>query len=241
MASGILTGSITWNFDESTGVLTIGGSGELPERTYSMNLPWNKNDVRKLIFEDGVTAIGKAWFNASLMLTEIVFSDSVTSIGLSSSWMDSNGAFYNCTRLEKITFGTGLTTIHAFAFSQCTALKEIYFYGKQPTFVSATLLNSPCYGQFSLGTSSIPVTATVYSSGWASDSVFTGGEDKTTVRGLYTTFNYVKIAVPSSGPTVPVNVSGTWKESTPYVNVNGTWKEVTAVYVNVNGTWKETV
>jgi len=33
------------------------------------------------------------------------------------------------------------------------------------------------------------------------------------------------------------NVSGTWKNATPYVNVSGTWKQA-QVYVNVSGVWK---
>ena len=51
---------------------------------------------------------------------------------------------------------------------------------------------------------------------------------------LYT--HYINLSV--NNPTVPVNISGTWKDSTPYVNVDGTWKAVSAAYVNVDGTWK---
>ena len=239
MASGILTGSITWNLDESTGVLTIGGSGVLSSGASNNVPPWGKGNVTKLIVKDGVTAIGLFWFNETKNMKEIEFSDSVAIIGIEDTWDALQGAFYNCTSLEKITFGTGLTQICSQAFNGCSAVKEIYFKGGQPTLSYATYLYTKYYCQFSLGTSITPVTATVFSNGWASDSVFTGGTFQA-IRGKNTTFNYV-VWIPSSGVEIPVNVSGTWKNATPYVNVNGTWKEVKAVYVNVNGTWKETV
>jgi hypothetical protein len=143
--------------------------------------------------------------------------------------------FAGCTSLCKVIFGKGVTTITRAAFHGCSALREIYFMGGQPTFTSYSAQGvGELYGQFSLVNSSYspPATATVYTTGWGSDDVFT-----TDIRGLYTTFIYEIIKL---NPEIPVNVSGTWKASTPYVNVNGTWKEVTAVYVNVNGTWKET-
>lgn len=240
MASGTLADTnITWDFNESTGVLTLGGTGELPSGNTTNVIPWDKNNVTKLIVKNGVTAIGNSWFNLTLGLKEIVFSDSVARIG-TNNWMASFGAFYGCTSLEKITFGSGLNTISTHAFNACTAVKEIYFKGGQPTFSYASFLSKNYYCQFSLGTINTPVTATVYSNGWASDSVFTGGAADTTIRGKYTTFNYV-VWVPPSGVEIPVNVGGSWKQSTPYVNVNGAWKEVTNAYVNVNGTWKEVV
>lgn len=40
-----------------------------------------------------------------------------------------------------------------------------------------------------------------------------------------------------SGSTLNLNVSGTWKATTPWVNVGGVWKKATA-YTRQGGTWK---
>lgn len=48
----------------------------------------------------------------------------------------------------------------------------------------------------------------------------------------------INLIVDVPAPAIPVNISGTWHDGTPYVNVNGTWKAVSSAYVNVDGTWK---
>ena len=288
MASGT-SGNITWNLDESTGVLTLSGTGAMNDYKSSFTVaPWATTSygykIKSVIINEGVTSIGNYAFYQVTNMTSIVIPNSVTSIGdyafydcmyLTSieipdsvtsigEWAfyacvftslvipDSvtsmgKNAFYNgkftslvigdgitsieiqtfanCKSLTSVVIGKGVTSIGQYAFQNCFGLTSITFLGS-----SAPTLSSY---SFSLGSSSIPVTATVYTKGgWGSDSVFTSS-----VRQSYTTFIYEKLVTAN----VHINVSGTWKESTPYVNVNGTWKEVVGVYVNVNGTWKEAV
>ena len=49
------TGDCTWTFDESTGILTISGNGEM-----GGGMPWYDYDsqIKKVIIQDGVTSIG---------------------------------------------------------------------------------------------------------------------------------------------------------------------------------------
>ena len=266
MASGT-SGNITWNLDESTGVLTLSGSGTMNDYSYesSSRAPWYsyRSSITSIVINSGITSIGNYAFYYQTNATSISIPDSVTSIGeyafyqctsltsvtipngvTSIGYRVFNGckgltsvtipngvtsigedAFYYCTSLTSVTIPDSVTSIGYEAFSYCTSLTSITFEGN-----SAPTLNSI---SFALGNSSRPVTATVYTKGgWGSDDVFT-----TTVRGSYTTFVYEKLVTAN----VHINVSGTWKESTPYVNVNGTWKEVVGVYVNVNGTWKEAI
>ena len=151
------------------------------------------------------------WYSYRSYIKTVTIADGVTSIG--------NYAFNSCAGLTSVTIPNRVTTIGHYAFYNCTDLTSVTFLGARPTLGARS---------FSLGTLSTFVTATLASSGWASDSVFTGD-----VRGSYTTFTYIGLS-----PTIPVNISGTWKDSTPYVNVDGTWKAVSAAYVNVDGTWK---
>lgn len=235
MASGTVSGSsVTWELDD-TGVLTLGGTGSMPNGSALTSPPWTKSKVKKLIVKDGVTVIGNFWFRGTTSLTEIEISDTVTHIGTSNNANVNYGVFAGCTSLRKVIFGKGVTTITRAAFYECSALREIYFMGGQPTFTGYSAGNlGTLYNQFVLVSDSYstPVTATVYTTGWGSDNVFT-----IDIKGSWTTFIYETIKL---NPEIPVNVNGSWKNSTPYVNVNGTWKEVTAVYVNVNGTWKKT-
>lgn len=196
--------------------------------------------LTSVTISDGATSIGRQAFYNCTGLTSITIPDKVTtiydnafynctnltSVTLSKSLTTMNySVFYGCSSLSSITIPASVTSIGSSAFLYCTGITEIKFEGN-----SAPTLNS---SSFQLGSSSTPVTATVYTKGgWGSDDVFTSS-----VKGNYTTFIYEKLA----GAVTHVNVSGTWKESTPYVNVNGTWKEVVGVYVNVNGTWKEAV
>lgn len=248
MASGTWdngdSGSGTWEFDESSATLIISGSGIMPNYTSSTtsSQPWY--DVRqdtKILIITGVTQIGDYSFNDMSNLEEVEIGDSVKYIGNPDASL--GGHVFQQSNLKKIVFGHSVEFIGYQSFWYCSKLVNIYFKGSQPTmggseakFGSNTIY---MYDNFELGTgSSNHVTATVYTTGWGSDEVFTSP-----VRGDYTTFIYETWTPPepeSKSPEIPVNVSGSWKSSTPYVNVDGTWKEVTAVYVNVDGTWKET-
>lgn len=243
-------GSGTWELDESTGTITVSGTGMMPDYTTASDTSWNsyKSSIKHVVITNGITHVGNCNFKEFTKLLTVDIGDSVESIG-NSDGASSGQSFSYCTSLTQITLGHNVNYIAQQTFYNCREVEEIYFKGSAPTmgayvmtFGSTSIYK---YDNFCLATSQTYAnTSNVYTTGWGSDDIFTSGNSS--VRGNFTTFNYLTWTPPepepeSKSPEIPVNVSGTWKASTPYVNVGGTWKEVTNVYVNVNGTWKEVV
>ena len=116
-ASGQCGENVYYTFDESTGLLTVSGEGEM--RSYNLNgTPFYNNSVIKtVVVEDGVTSIGDYAFSGCTGLTSITFPDSVTSIGYC--------AFEDCTGLTSITIPDSVTSIGGSAFESCTGLTSI--------------------------------------------------------------------------------------------------------------------
>ena len=75
--------NVTWNFDKATGTLTISGSGAMEDysgTTYT-NAPWygQKDSINRLVFDEGVTSIGKYAF-CSYSFDEVKISSTVSTI-----------------------------------------------------------------------------------------------------------------------------------------------------------------
>ena len=172
------------------GCLTISGTGVMKDYTSSANLGtlytfttcviesgvttigdyafFGCSSLTSITIPDGVTSIGASAFRGCSSLTSITIPDSVTSIGAYT--------FRDCSSLTSITIPDGVTSIGTYAFYGCYSITSVIFSGSKPTLSTNT---------FALGTSTYSVSATIYSSGWASDSVFTS-----TVIGSYTTLTY---------------------------------------------------
>ncbi|MDE6777514.1 MAG: leucine-rich repeat protein, partial [Oscillospiraceae bacterium] len=109
--------NLTWNFDESTGTLTISGTGAMENRSSYLFRPYYWSDIKEIIIEDGVTTIGDGAFYGCESLIAITIPDSVTTIGAS--------AFYRCESLIAITIPDSVTTIGESAFYGCESLIAI--------------------------------------------------------------------------------------------------------------------
>ena len=96
--SGSLGKSVTWSFDDSTGTITISGTGAIPKYCYlDQKYPaWSgfKDDIKEVVIKKGITSIG-------------------------------NDAFRRCSNLTTVTFPEGLKTIGEYAFDSCSSIKEI--------------------------------------------------------------------------------------------------------------------
>lgn len=108
-----------WSLEED-GILTITGQGEAlwPDATA---VPWRdlRPKIKKVVVEEGVTAIGESAFDLCQSLTEVVLPDGLTSIG--------ELAFSFCDKLTKINLPSSLTTIYHGAFYTCIGLRELTF------------------------------------------------------------------------------------------------------------------
>ena len=117
-ATGGTDGSVTWDYNPSSKVLTFSGSGAIPGYDQSDNRPWrDANGCKTLVIQSGVTGIGTNAFYTFNSLESVTIADSVKTIG--------RCAFQNCGELLTVSMGDGVTSIGSAAFSQCYKLTEV--------------------------------------------------------------------------------------------------------------------
>lgn len=134
-------GPLGWTLTNA-GVLTITGTGDMPDYTPDAGPSWNEymDDINTVIIENGVTDIGDYAFYGSRALT-VYIPDGVTSIGTGAfqnaklvaatipkttvSVKDS--AFQGCENLTSVSICEGVETIGKDAFRACTALGYLDF------------------------------------------------------------------------------------------------------------------
>ena len=112
-----IEGNLTWTLYED-GTLTISGTGAMKSyRNDDSPAVQKKDNVKKVVIEDGVTSIESSVFEGCTGLTSITIPGGVTSIGYA--------AFSGCSSLTSITSPDGVTNIGSFAFDGCSSLTSI--------------------------------------------------------------------------------------------------------------------
>ncbi len=116
---------IRWELSED-GTLTISGTGDMPDYrfVYDTNhgqttAPWysEREKIKKIVIEDGVTSIGKCAFHNCESLTSVTIPNSVTYINFY--------AFKECDSLTSITIPNSVKLIEEEAFSGCSRLTSV--------------------------------------------------------------------------------------------------------------------
>ena len=115
-SSGSCGENVTYTFDESTGTLTISGTGDMENYAYDASPFYNNSDIKSVTIGKGVTSIGDDVFYKCTGLTSVTISDSVTSIG---------SYAFSCTGLTSVTIPNGVTSIGDSAFEECTGLTNV--------------------------------------------------------------------------------------------------------------------
>jgi len=98
-------------------VLTIVGSGEMPDYSGSFPAPWSGEDITFVCVQEGITKIGNNAFNGQSKLVSINIPKGTKTIG--------EYAFYG-TAMLKVYIPCTVTSIGLHAFDSCPDLTDIY-------------------------------------------------------------------------------------------------------------------
>lgn len=130
---------LTWNFDETSGLLTINGTGNMTGWSSVDDVPWHdlSGKITSVSIEEGITSIGERAFTNCSNLTSITIPNSITRIGAF--------AFYGCTSLTSIVIPDAVTMIEDNTFTDCSSLasvdipKNVKSIGKQAFYACSNL------------------------------------------------------------------------------------------------------
>ncbi|MBR5514720.1 MAG: leucine-rich repeat domain-containing protein [Clostridia bacterium] len=153
-SSGICGENVSWSLDEN-GTLTVYGNGEMYDYTKNNSVFYSfRNNIKKVVFEDGVTSVGDYAFYSFTGITSVTFAPSVNEIGRyafngctsvnavyisdMAAWctMDncyngdsplyySHKLFLNNELVTDLVIPEGVEKLSVNAFSNCTALESI--------------------------------------------------------------------------------------------------------------------
>ena len=119
--SGQCSAAVRWELDPAEGILTITGTGAIPDYSCGSPAPWYPARARifNVVLDKSITAIGAYAFAECFALTEVDAKEAaLTAIG--------ECAFLNCDKLETIGFTTGKTiAVGDEAFRECRTLAEL--------------------------------------------------------------------------------------------------------------------
>ena len=114
-AASLPDNDFTWNLG-SDGVLTITGTGEMPEYDWYSS-SFQKSDVKSVVVGEGVTTISSYIFSGAGNLTSVTLPSTLKEIGTE--------AFYKCNLSGDMELPKGLEIIDHRSFSYCNGLKKV--------------------------------------------------------------------------------------------------------------------
>ncbi len=118
MLTGECGEMVTYSLDTDTGVMTISGEGAMDNCGWA-SAPWyyNRNYIKEVVIEEGVTTVGKYAFMKCAQLTKVTMPEGLINI--------KDSAFYYCSNLAEADIPTSVKTIEIGAFNGCGALTKI--------------------------------------------------------------------------------------------------------------------
>ena len=116
-ANGLIGDAFAWQIVD--GVLSICGSGDLPDFTADAPAGWNAyaNEITSLTVNDGITGIGAYCFCGLNQMTQMTLPQEVVYIG--------SHAFSDANKLKAFVMPRSLETIGAYAFENAKALLSV--------------------------------------------------------------------------------------------------------------------
>ncbi len=221
--SGSCGSNVSYTYVESTGTLTISGTGDMESYASSSKTPWSaySSSIKKVVINNGVTSIGESAFSICTGLTSVTIPNSVTSIGEKAFFYCSgltsvtipnsvtsigNSAFYFCSGLTSVTIPNSVTSIGSGAFYYCRELTSITIPNSVTSIGSSVF--SYCYGLTSMtipnSVTSIEYSAFIGCTGLISvtigngvtsigEGAFSGCEGLTSINVAEDNLNYASI------------------------------------------------
>lgn len=112
-----------WDFDETSGILTVSGCEAIPDFTYGdqwTTPPWaeHREEILHITVADGVKRIGNMAFRDMPNLESIVLPYGLKEIG--------DYAFYKAEKLKYASLPANLETIGDYAFAECLELPDFH-------------------------------------------------------------------------------------------------------------------
>ena len=129
-SSGKCGDKLNWVLDNSNGLLTINGWGEMWARTSGSDTFWNADAVKSVSFKGTVKSIGAGAFSGCTKLTYVSLPRSVKKIG--------EKAFYGCSSLKKVKLVNTADKMGANCFAGCGALSVVSFTGSKQDWLFLT-------------------------------------------------------------------------------------------------------
>ena len=116
--NGDVNDNLKWSLSDD-GVFTVSGTGYGADYGSSLTnrVPWgaNRSNIKKVIIQEGVQAIGAYWFYSCSNLTSVELPDSLVKIG--------DHCFQSCSKLENITIPENCLEYYNYVFQGCSSLK----------------------------------------------------------------------------------------------------------------------
>ena len=117
--SGSFGENLTWLLDDE-GTLTISGTGDMPDYSYSTHVPWrDEGTIKSVVIDYGITSVGDWTFFECRTIDSIYIADSVTSVGLRT--------FSDCGQLETLYIGSGMLDFYDNSFVD-TSVYDLFLY-----------------------------------------------------------------------------------------------------------------
>lgn len=112
---------VTYAFDESTGTLTLTGTGATPDYTPESLPPFAayRTQIQAVQVEEGITGLGDNLLRQLTAVTDVQLPESLTAIG--------SNTLFHAAALQSIQIPAGVQTIGSYAFAACSGLTDIQF------------------------------------------------------------------------------------------------------------------
>ncbi|MDR2497221.1 MAG: leucine-rich repeat domain-containing protein [Tannerellaceae bacterium] len=145
-------GPLEWSYSEADSVLTISGTGAMPDYIGYGSTPWHAYNfkIKTVVIEPGVESIGAYALYSIFNLSSVTIPATVTTIGANALSNNTrllnltippsvtsigDSAFYHCQNLETINIPAA-TTIGQGVFAYCSGLKSITADEDNPRYAS---------------------------------------------------------------------------------------------------------